>query len=59
MAPLADLLGLQRDVAVLAFQFGDGLSNLVSPTGSAAIMAVINRVFLIRIVFCPLIHSIT
>ena len=39
MAPLADLLGLQRDVAVLAFQFGDGLSNIVWPTGFAAIMA--------------------
>ena len=39
MAPLSDLLGLQRDVAVLAFQFGDGLSNIVWPTGFAAIMA--------------------
>lgn len=39
MAPLADLLGLNRDVAVLAFQFGDGLSNIVWPTGFAAIMA--------------------
>lgn len=39
MAPLADLLGLHRDVAVLAFQFGDGLSNIIWPTGFAAIMA--------------------
>lgn len=39
MAPLSDLLGLNRDVAVLAFQFGDGLSNIVWPTGFAAIMA--------------------
>ena len=39
MAPLADLLGLHRDVAVLAFQFGDGLSNIVWPTGFAAIMS--------------------
>lgn len=39
MAPLADLLGLQRDVAVLAFQFGDGLSNIFWPTGFAAVMA--------------------
>lgn len=39
MAPLADLLGLSRDTAVLAFQFGDGLSNIVWPTGFAAIMA--------------------
>ena len=39
MAPLSDLLGLNRDVAVLAFQFGDGLSNIFWPTGFAAIMA--------------------
>lgn len=39
MAPLADMLGVSRDVAVLAFQFGDGLSNIVWPTGFAAVMA--------------------
>lgn len=39
MAPIADLLGIQRDVAVLAYQMGDGLSNIVWPTGFAAIMA--------------------
>lgn len=39
MAPLADLLGLSRDTAVLAFQFGDGLSNIVWPTGFAAVMS--------------------
>lgn len=32
MAPLSDLLGLERQVAVLAFQFGDGISNMVIPT---------------------------
>ena len=32
MAPLSDLLGISRQSAVLAFQFGDGLSNLVIPT---------------------------
>ncbi|MEH0157038.1 Na+/H+ antiporter NhaC family protein [Limibacter armeniacum] len=32
MAPLSDLLGVSRQTAVLAFQFGDGLSNLVIPT---------------------------
>jgi uncharacterized ion transporter superfamily protein YfcC len=32
MAPLSDLLGVSRQVAVLAFQFGDGLSNLIIPT---------------------------
>ena len=39
MAPMADLLGLTRDTAVLAYQFGDGLSNIVWPTAFAAIMA--------------------
>lgn len=32
MAPLADLCGLSRQFAVLAFQFGDGYSNLFWPT---------------------------
>lgn len=32
MAPLADLCGLSRQTAVLAFQFGDGYSNLFWPT---------------------------
>ena len=32
MAPLADLCGLSRQTAVLAFLFGDGYSNLFWPT---------------------------
>jgi uncharacterized ion transporter superfamily protein YfcC len=32
MAPLSDLVGVNRQVAVLAFQFGDGFSNIVIPT---------------------------
>jgi len=32
MTPLADLLSLSRQVAVLAFTLGDGLSNLIIPT---------------------------
>lgn len=32
MAPLADILQIPRQVAVLAFQFGDGLSNVMWPT---------------------------
>jgi uncharacterized ion transporter superfamily protein YfcC len=32
MTPVADLLGISRQSAVLAFQFGDGLLNLVIPT---------------------------
>ena len=37
MAPLSDLVGVTRQVAVLAFQLGDGLTNVVVPT-SAALM---------------------
>jgi uncharacterized ion transporter superfamily protein YfcC len=32
MAPLADLIGVTRQTAVLAYQFGDGFSNIVFPT---------------------------
>lgn len=32
MAPLADMIGLSRQTAVLAFQFGDGFSNMFWPT---------------------------
>ncbi len=32
MAPLADLLGIPRQAAVIAFQLGDGLCNFVIPT---------------------------
>ena len=39
MAPLADVIGMTRDTAVLAFQFGDGLSNIVWPTAYAAVMS--------------------
>lgn len=35
MAPLADSLGLERQIAVLAYQFGDGFSNLFWPTAVA------------------------
>ena len=39
MAPMADLLGLTRDTAVLAYQMGDGLSNIIWPTAFAAVVA--------------------
>ncbi|MGF1726872.1 putative basic amino acid antiporter YfcC [Photobacterium nomapromontoriensis] len=38
MAPLADLAGVTRQVAVLAFQLGDGFTNIIVPT-SAPLMA--------------------
>ena len=34
MAPLADITGITRQVAVQAFQFGDGLCNSVTPTAT-------------------------
>lgn len=38
MAPLCDLIGLGRQSMVLAFQFGDGFTNMVTPT-SGVLMA--------------------
>lgn len=32
LAPLADIVGVARDSLVIAYQFGNGLTNLVSPT---------------------------
>lgn len=37
MAPLSDIAGVTRQVSVLCFQLGDGLTNLVIPT-SASLM---------------------
>ena len=38
MAPLSDLVGVTRQTAVLAFQLGDGISNIFTPT-SGLLMA--------------------
>ena len=35
MAPLADIAGVTRQVAVLAFQLGDGFTNIIVPTSGA------------------------
>lgn len=35
MLPVADLIGMTKQTAVLAFNFGDGLSNYILPTSSA------------------------
>ena len=40
MAPLADLVGVSRQVAVLAFQFGDGFSNILVPTQAVIVGAI-------------------
>jgi uncharacterized ion transporter superfamily protein YfcC len=39
MVPLSDILGVSRQVAVLAFQFGDGISNILWPTAFAPVVA--------------------
>lgn len=39
MAPLADLVDVSRQTAVLAFQMGDGISNIVTPTSGAFMAA--------------------
>lgn len=37
MAPLSDLVGVSRQVSVLAFQLGDGLTNIIIPTSASLI----------------------
>jgi uncharacterized ion transporter superfamily protein YfcC len=43
MAPLGDIVGVSRQVAVLAFQFGDGFSNILIPT-NVVLMAILGVV---------------
>lgn len=43
MAPLADLVGVTRQTAILAFQLGDGLTNILVPT-SAPLMGTLGVV---------------
>ncbi len=40
LSPLADIVGVTRQVAVLAYQLGDGLTNFIYPT-SAVLVAVL------------------
>ena len=40
MAPLADLTALTRQTAVLAYQFGDGFTNMIVPT-NAVLMGIL------------------
>lgn len=39
MVPLADVIGLTRQTAVVAFQCGDGISNSIIPTGASLLAA--------------------
>ncbi|MBU2651784.1 MAG: AbgT family transporter [Bacteroidetes bacterium] len=40
MAPFSDLIGISRQATVMAFQFGDGFTNLITPT-SGVLMGVL------------------
>ena len=37
MAPFSDLIGISRQAAVMAFQFGDGFTNMITPTSGVLI----------------------
>lgn len=37
MAPFSDLIGLSKQATVMAFQFGDGFTNLLTPTSGVLI----------------------
>lgn len=39
MAPFADLVGVSRQAMVLAFQFGDGFTNMITPTSGVLVAA--------------------
>ena len=39
MAPFADMVGVSRQAMVLAFQFGDGFTNMVTPTSGVLVAA--------------------
>ncbi len=37
MAPLGEMVGVTKEMAILAFQFGDGFTNMIVPTSSVLI----------------------
>ena len=39
LTPLADLVGITRQTAVMAFDFGDGFSNMIFPTNALLLIA--------------------
>lgn len=44
MTPIADLIGMNRQIAVLIFQFGDGFSNLIWPTSFVLLACAIGKI---------------
>lgn len=45
MAPVSDIIGLSRQTAVLAYQFGDGFSNMFWPTAAATLTGIMGVPF--------------
>ena len=41
MAPFSDMIGIARQTTVMAFQFGDGFTNMITPC-SGVLMAVLS-----------------
>jgi uncharacterized ion transporter superfamily protein YfcC len=41
MAPFSDMIGVSRQATVLAFQFGDGFTNMITPC-SGVLLAVLS-----------------
>ena len=39
LMPLMDLLGIGRQLGILAFQFGDGFSNVLYPTNAVLLIS--------------------
>lgn len=39
MAPFSDVIGLSRQATVMAYQFGDGVTNMITPTSAVLIGA--------------------
>ena len=40
LAPLGDMVNISRQTVVLAYQFGDGFSNIIWPTNPALLVAI-------------------
>jgi uncharacterized ion transporter superfamily protein YfcC len=54
MAPLGDIVGVSRQVSVLAFQMGDGLANIIVPTNAIlmGILGMANVPYAVWLRFC-------
>lgn len=44
MIPLGDIIGISRQITVLAYQFGDGLSNIIWPTAFTPVICALGGI---------------